>query len=116
MFPTQDGEEQLIGFTLVLPMGWKQSLPLFTAATETVADLANTKLQAKVSSQDHRLDAVSESPIKLEIPSRVNVSEPAPLPLSGTEILMQTRPLPFKAWDVYVDDFIGMVQGSFSHR
>jgi hypothetical protein len=50
MFPTQDGEEQLIGLSLVLPMGRKKSPPLFTAATEIVTDLANTKLQANVSS------------------------------------------------------------------
>jgi hypothetical protein len=52
--------EQLIGLPFVLPMGWKQSPPLFTAATEKVVDLANTKLQSKVSSQAHRLDAVSK--------------------------------------------------------
>jgi hypothetical protein len=51
MFLTQDGEEQSIRLPLVIPMGLKQSPPLFTAATETVADLANMKLQAKVSIQ-----------------------------------------------------------------
>jgi hypothetical protein len=30
----------------LLPKGWMQSPPLFTAATETVADLANQQLQA----------------------------------------------------------------------
>jgi hypothetical protein len=44
VFPTEPGEEELIGLPLVLPMGWKQSPPLFTAATETVADLTNSKL------------------------------------------------------------------------
>jgi hypothetical protein len=44
LFPARDGEEQLIGFPLRLPMGWSQSPPIFTAATETVADLANQHL------------------------------------------------------------------------
>jgi hypothetical protein len=43
--PNEPGEPQVIGFPLVLPMGWMQSPPLFTAATETVADLANQSLQ-----------------------------------------------------------------------
>jgi hypothetical protein len=33
MFPIRDGEEQLIDLPLVLPIGWNQSPPLFTAAT-----------------------------------------------------------------------------------
>jgi hypothetical protein len=92
MFPIQDGEEQLNGLSLVLTMGWKYSPPLFTATTETVADLTNAKLQAKVSSQAHCLDAVSESPIKLEIPSLVSRSGPAPLSLPAPATRLHTRP------------------------
>jgi hypothetical protein len=64
IFPNREGEEQLIGLPLVLSMGWKQSPPLFTTATETVADLANGKLRAKSSSPAHRLDDVSESTMR----------------------------------------------------
>jgi hypothetical protein len=42
MFPGKDGK-QLVGFSLVLTMGWMHSPPLFTAAAETVANLANQK-------------------------------------------------------------------------
>jgi hypothetical protein len=59
--PTLPGQPKIIGFPLVLPMGWMQSPPLFTAATETVADLANHELQASAPAQPHRLDIVSES-------------------------------------------------------
>jgi hypothetical protein len=97
-------------------MGWKYSTHLFMTATEAVADLANTKLLAKVSSQAHRLDTVSESQIKLEIPSPVNVSRPAPLPIPVPATQLRTRPHPIKTWGVYVDDFTGMVQGSANHR
>jgi hypothetical protein len=115
MFPTQDGEEQFTGLPLVLTMGWKQSHRLFLTSTETVADLANTNLQAKVISQAHCLDAVSESSIKLEIPSPVNVSGPSHSPLPAPATQLHTRPHPVKGWDVYVDDFIGMVQGSSNY-
>jgi hypothetical protein len=61
LLPPRDREEPLIGFPLVLPMGWIQSPPLFTAATETVAGLANIYLANNVTSNPHRLDSVSES-------------------------------------------------------
>jgi hypothetical protein len=33
LFPSQDGEDYLIGFPLALPMGWTESPKIFTAAT-----------------------------------------------------------------------------------
>jgi hypothetical protein len=33
--PAENTEEQIVGFPLVLPMGWKQSPPILTVATET---------------------------------------------------------------------------------
>jgi hypothetical protein len=115
MFPGNDGE-QLVGFPLVLPMGWMQSPPVFTAATETVADLANQKLQDQARCGPHRLDVVRESP-----------PPPIPLPVmvaAGPEPrLLPPRPQPrgrpsppVKGWDMYVDDFIDMVQGNAHHR
>ena len=40
-FLTKPGKPKLVAFPLVLPMGWKNSLPICSAATETIADLAN---------------------------------------------------------------------------
>jgi hypothetical protein len=40
-FPKYKGKEQLVGLPLTLPMGWKESIPYFCAATETVADITN---------------------------------------------------------------------------
>jgi hypothetical protein len=39
MFTGASGDEPLIGFPLVLPMGWMQHPHLFTAVAETVTDL-----------------------------------------------------------------------------
>ena len=47
IFPSRKGEEELVAIPLTLPMGWKNSPPLFCMATETVADLANEALQTQ---------------------------------------------------------------------
>ena len=44
IFPSGKGEDQMLAIPLTLPMGWKNSPPLFCTATETVADLANEAL------------------------------------------------------------------------
>ena len=43
-FPAKPGEPKCIAFFLVLPMGWENSPPIFSAATETIADLANQRI------------------------------------------------------------------------
>jgi hypothetical protein len=116
MFPTAPGAEPLVGFPLVLPMGWMHSPPLFTAATETVADLANHQLALNAPCPAHRLDLLSESapPPGVQPTSRVHRPPPIALRPKGCP---PGRPHPaVKAWDVYLDDFIGMVQGGAAHR
>ena len=46
VFPVKQGAEPLVAFPLVLPMGWKNSPPIFSAATETAADIANRDIQS----------------------------------------------------------------------
>jgi hypothetical protein len=59
VLPTKDGEELLIGFPLVLPMGWVHSPPYFFAATERICDLANTSINTRAAFKAHPLDEVS---------------------------------------------------------
>ena len=59
-FPTKPGEEKLVALPLVLPMGWKNSPPIFSTATETATDLANQRLAAGVPAAPHRLDDAAE--------------------------------------------------------
>jgi hypothetical protein len=116
MFPGAPCDEPLIGLPLVLPMGWMKSPPLFTAATETVADLANQQLQANGPSTQHRLDLLSEAaPLpEHEGPPQYRGTAAAPIPALVTP---SDRPCAaLKSWDVYVDDFIGMIQGNHKHR
>lgn len=44
LFPNLPGESPLVAILLVLPMGWKNSTPLFSATTETIADFTNARL------------------------------------------------------------------------
>ena len=61
VFPTLPGEEPLVAFPLVLPMGWSNSPPIFSTATETIADLANERLTSNVDMPPHHLDDLAES-------------------------------------------------------
>jgi hypothetical protein len=136
LFPSDDGEEYLIGFPLALPMGWTESPKIFTAATETVADLTNSNLQAAVPFGPHRLDAVSESPVPDVPPATSSESpvpdvtrapspqppllrrseRPAPLPKGPRPSTASHYKRPIALWDVYVDDFLGLVQGGTRTR
>jgi hypothetical protein len=90
---------------------------LFTAATETVADLVNSKLRSKQASWPHHLDAVSETPIEPEVNPPNTSAGPKSLPPPAPALRLQpTKLIPVKSWDVYVDDFISMVQGKSGHR
>ena len=64
--------DNLVAFPLVLPMGWKNSPPAFCTATETIADLANTSLQASIPSPPHPLAKHADDPIS-PIPATSNV-------------------------------------------
>jgi hypothetical protein len=102
-----------VGFPLALLMGWTESPKIFTAATETVAGMTNTSLKSGDRFPAHHLDTISETP-----------PPPAPLPPKSTPSL-ETPSLPPRSrrsdaphygpplalWDVYVDDFLSLVQG-----
>jgi hypothetical protein len=108
--------EPLVPPPLVLPMGWMQSLPLFTAAIETVAGLANHQLRNRLSCGPHRLDSIAETPPP--VPPKVHHVTAGQAP---TQLPPQPTPTgrpspPVKSREVYVDEFIGMVQGNHQHR
>jgi hypothetical protein len=113
LFPAASGEEYMVGFPSALPMGWTKSPKIFTAATETVADMTNMSLKSGERFPAHHLEVISETP-----------PPPAPLPPKSTPSLeptsLPTRPHlpetphygpPLSLWNVYVDDFLGLVQG-----
>ena len=110
VFPTLPGEEPLVALPLVLPMGWKNSLPIFSTATKTIADLAN-----------HACDV--QHPIHAQHPlSTLAATKDDTVPASTQETNHPPRDpsLPFlrkyhSSIDMFVDDFIGIAQGK-QHR
>jgi hypothetical protein len=89
-------------------MGWTNSPPIFSAATETIADMANARLRHATSPPlPHHLDDLAQS-----IPS----SSPGPIQhLAGPvprDPSLPSPPHPLAYVDVFVDDFIGAAQNS----
>jgi hypothetical protein len=60
--PVGASEPQLVAFPITLPMGWTNSPPIFCAATETIADLANMALWRGGDPGPHRLEALAATP------------------------------------------------------
>jgi hypothetical protein len=60
-FPTPPGHEPLIAFPLVLPMGRKNSPPIFSTATKTIADLTNIRIRNNVQPHHHPLNDAADS-------------------------------------------------------
>jgi hypothetical protein len=117
LFPARPGEDQLIAFPLTLPMGWRESPPYFSTATETVADLANASIRNRTPMAPHRLDLIAETPIPTEAtPSAHDNSLMAPTPTTPSDRRQTFHKHPTAYWDVYVDDFLGAVQGSKRRR
>ena len=113
---------------LVLPMGWKNSPPIFTTATETVADLTNQRLQSLQPAPPHHLDRLAKSipsPVpdyQLPLPAQQHqqpthqLSTPAlaPPPSRDPSIPLVEQPVAYV--DVFVDDFLGLAQGKTNRQ
>ena len=102
----------MLAIPITLPMGWKNSPPLFCTATETVADLANKVLCTHQPSKQHLLD------------NREEAVEPPPAPLLTKEhaalkrdpYLLRPNAKLLAYVDVFVDDFLGLAQGPRHRR
>jgi hypothetical protein len=107
-FPTFPGDEPLIAFPLVLPMGWTNSPPIFLTATETIADIANARLSLGWLPLSHPLDdlaaSVSAPPHEAYWGSKSTLP-PEPYPARDPSLPMVGAPATYV--DVFVDDFVG---------
>jgi hypothetical protein len=108
-FPTADNADPLVALPLVLPMGWKNSPPIFSTATETIADIANAHITAFVPHVPHHLDDMAE--LILSSPLALGGSTVAPL-LVTRDPSLPSLPTSLAYVDVYVDDFVGAAQCS----
>ena len=134
LFPSRPGEEALIAMPNVLPMGWRESPPYFSTATETVTDLANRAVANNDRTEPHRLDGISEARADKEASADRDsksfssddrqaadneqdaIARPRPTPDTPTVEREQLFTRPTAHWDVYVDDFIGLCQGGAKRR
>jgi hypothetical protein len=123
LFPNTNGKEYLVGCPLALPMCWTESPNIVMAASETITDLANTQLSTGTTFDLHPLEDQSEAPVPLTAPSANEA--PLPVPAPDPNPVLRPEPLlcgghpkgadcnrnPLALWDVYVVDFLGLVQG-----
>ncbi len=121
VFPTKPGAEPMVAFPMRLPMGWVDSAPYFCAATETVADLANARLNWDP--PPHRLDTFADMPPDPQGPAAVPAyRSPAPFLASTPEPpprrqrRRRRRRKPLAPFDVHMDDYLGSVQGFRKRR
>lgn len=124
IYPSRpDQAEPLVALPLVLPMGWAESPPIFCGVTETIADLANHRLDdAQYQPRDHALDEAAAK-VKLDEPSSPSVdttSRPSAiavdLPLDPDPSLRAARREALQYVDIFVDDFISAAQRPFLRR
>ena len=120
LIPSLPGEEPLIAFPLVLPMGWTDSPPYFCTVSETAADLTNELLIA--APQDpapHRLDEAADTRGPAP-PSLLPTATSADLDSTGVPApsIRSQGPLqaPLAYVDAFVDDYILAAQGSKQQR
>jgi hypothetical protein len=113
-FPSLEHEEPLVAFPLALPMGWTESPPYFCAVTETIADMANARILKGRPEKPHHLDRLANSK-----PPNTPLLYPAPTfdtPSVGIpkrrSPMLPSRSRILASIDVFVDDFIGLAQGS----
>jgi hypothetical protein len=119
IYPSRPGQsEPLIAFPLVLPMGWAESPPYFCAATETVADLANTRLQDNhhVPAEHHLDDLAATVPVEVPPSCRACSASAVELPIKRDPCLEQASPEPLQYVDIFVDDFVSAAQKPFLRR
>ena len=128
IFPSRENQPPLVALPLVLPMGWKNSPPVFCASTETSADIANANLATNQPIQNHHLDALA-STIPVHASTEPEACPPAQLTLTnGATATANSMPLPFNRdpclptgpatayVDVFVDDFIGLAQNTAQNQ
>ena len=114
VFPSRPGCQKLVALPLVLPMGWKNSPPVFSAATETAADIANENIQ----NQEHtpnphpleqhaaQLDE-NHTNLRPSLPPATLYATPVP---TTRDPSLPNNKVPSSYVDVYVDDFIALAQ------
>jgi len=116
--PRMDNEHPIVAFPLTLPMGWTNSLPIFSTAMETIADITNRKALHRSPTTAHGLEIIAATPpsaipwTSATTPKLQYTTRPT---RPCTTHLQRSRP-PLAYVDVFVDDFISLAQGNANRR
>jgi len=99
-------------------MGWAESPPYFCAATETVADLANSRLQdpSHVPEEHHLDDLAHATPAENAVPTTHASSSAVAVPTERDPCLQRSSTTPLQYVDIFVDDFVSAAQKPFLRR
>ena len=114
VFPSASSAPKLVALPLVLPMGWKNSPPIFSAATETIADIANNNINnPSYHPSAHPLDPHAarldhSNPTQPPSSAQLHTSPLSP----SRDPCLPSQPSPAAYIDVYVDDFLALAQGA----
>jgi hypothetical protein len=108
IFPTLSGDEPLIAFTLVLPMRWTNSPPIFWTATETIAEIANARLSLGWLPPSQPMAASVFAPPHKAYWGSKSMLLPEPYPTRNPSLPKVGVPAAYV--DVFVDDFVGLAQ------
>lgn len=112
-FPPDQQNNHLIALPLVLLMGLKKSGPVFCAATEILADIANATVSQNVDQPPYHLDTRTRVVDYNAKPPSIILHGINLSPAHPYRNPMLQRPNPRRAAyiDIFVDDFIALVQG-----
>jgi len=100
-------------------MGWRNSPPVFSTATETIADLANSRLRdPSYAPPLHHLDDLAEevAPARARDPTPSAESSIATRAPVERDPSLPTNSAPLQYNDIFVDDFISLAQRPFLRR
>jgi len=120
LLPQLPGEPPLVGIPLCLPMGWVESPPVFCSVTKTIANMANQR-SLHPYAPPHCLERIASTPSSSLPQPRLSpaLAPGATIPsLPAPPLMVMTSPLTqlLGYVDVYMDDFIGLVQGTPRRR
>ena len=102
---------QLVGFHISVPMGYIDSAPYFFMATETVADLAKNSIYQRGQAGKHPLELAAES----RVADNAGALEAQADTIWGHLLAEQSSGEKSNV-NVYLDDFISVVQGGPMER
>ena len=86
MFPqisrSRNPDDQLVALPLVLPIGWINSSPMFSTATEMVADIINAITHSNEAHRHHLLEHLAtkldETLVSTSLPDTMHANSSAP--------------------------------------